>query len=173
MVALMEDMTVGHFQVESTGVLSEIDRVKLSGRVPGHNGMISWAGDSLAIITGDLNLRIWDIETSDSFLLKTELSNHSKKESNDLKSNATIEVFTCISYCTYNKTLCAGTNHGNMYTWRRSNQPMNDDIELSWQLTNITSVRGTVKQCIWGISDAERPCIMVNCVSNVFILKVS
>lgn len=45
-------MTVGHFMVESTGTLSELDRVKLSGRVPGHNGFIAWAGNSLAILTG-------------------------------------------------------------------------------------------------------------------------
>lgn len=50
----MEDMTVGHFMVESTGTLSELDRVKLSGRVPGHNGFIAWAGNSLAILTGIL-----------------------------------------------------------------------------------------------------------------------
>lgn len=48
----MEDMTVGHFMVESSGTLSELDRVKLSGRVPGHTGFIAWAGNSLAIITG-------------------------------------------------------------------------------------------------------------------------
>lgn len=49
---LMEDMTVGHYLVESTGALVELDKVKLSGRVPGQNGAISWAGNSLAIITG-------------------------------------------------------------------------------------------------------------------------
>lgn len=51
-MALMEDMTVGHYLVESTGALTELDRVKLSGRIPGNNGAISWAGTSLAIITG-------------------------------------------------------------------------------------------------------------------------
>lgn len=51
----MEDLTVGHFMVESTGILTELDKVKLSGRVPGHNGAISWAGNSLAIITGTIN----------------------------------------------------------------------------------------------------------------------
>lgn len=45
-------MTVGHFMVESTGALTELDKVKLSGRVQGHNGSISWAGNALAIITG-------------------------------------------------------------------------------------------------------------------------
>lgn len=53
-VTLMEDMTVGHYMVESSGVLTELERVKLSGRVPGQNGSISWAGNSLAVITGKL-----------------------------------------------------------------------------------------------------------------------
>lgn len=48
----MEDMTVGHYLVEPSGALTELDKVKLSGRVPGQSGAISWAGDSLAIITG-------------------------------------------------------------------------------------------------------------------------
>lgn len=34
-VAMLEDMTVVHYFVESTGSLSELDRVKLSGRIPG------------------------------------------------------------------------------------------------------------------------------------------
>lgn len=51
-VTLMEDMTVGHYLVESTGSLTELDRVKLSSMVAGHNGAISWAGNALAIITG-------------------------------------------------------------------------------------------------------------------------
>lgn len=55
----MEDMTVGHYLVESTGALVELDKVKLSGRVPGQNGVISWAGNSLAIITGTLFVYIY------------------------------------------------------------------------------------------------------------------
>lgn len=51
-MTLTEDLMVGHFLVESTGVLTELDKVKLSGRVAGHSGAMSWAGNSLAIITG-------------------------------------------------------------------------------------------------------------------------
>lgn len=53
-VTLMEDMTVGHYMVESSGALTELERVKLSGRIPGQNGAISWAGNALAIITGEI-----------------------------------------------------------------------------------------------------------------------
>lgn len=52
-VTLMEDMMVGHYMVESAGTLTELERVKLSGKVPGKNGFITWAGSSLAVITGN------------------------------------------------------------------------------------------------------------------------
>lgn len=48
-------MTIALYLVESTGILTELDRVKLSGNISGKGGAISWAGNSLAIITGELN----------------------------------------------------------------------------------------------------------------------
>lgn len=51
-VCLMEDMTVIHFLAEASGALTELDRVKLSGKIPGNNGIITWVGSVLAIITG-------------------------------------------------------------------------------------------------------------------------
>lgn len=51
-VTLMEDMMVGHYMVESAGTLTELERVKLSGKIPGKNGFIAWAGSALAVITG-------------------------------------------------------------------------------------------------------------------------
>lgn len=49
---LTEDMTIGHFLVESNGSLTELTKVKLSSQ-NAKNGQIAWAGgSSLAIITG-------------------------------------------------------------------------------------------------------------------------
>lgn len=45
-------MTVIHFLAEASGALTELDRVKLSGKIPGNNGIITWVGNVLAIITG-------------------------------------------------------------------------------------------------------------------------
>jgi intraflagellar transport protein 140 len=169
-VTLMEDMTVGHFLVESSGSLTELDRVKLSSRISGYDGAISWAGNSLAIITGDLSVRIWDIDTSDNFLMPTDHAaiknlhtKHSGKASNT-------EIFSSIAYCAQNQTLCAGTNQGSIYVWKKTNYK--SEAENGWQLTDVTNVRGAIKLCIWGIvSDTLNPCIVVNCVSNVYILK--
>lgn len=82
-----------------------------------------------------------------------------------------MEVFTCIAYCSDNQTLCAGTNQGNLYTWKRTNYSV-DVPENTWQLNNISAVRGAIKQCTWGVCETVKPCIMVNCIANVYILKV-
>ena len=84
--------------------------------------------------------------------------------------NAT-EIFTCISFCRENQTLSAGTNQGNLFTYRKLNKTSIEFPENSWQLTNITSVRGTIKSLTWGMTETNRCCMMVNCLSNVFILK--
>lgn len=199
-ICLMEDMTVTLYLVESTGILTELDRVKLSGRMPGKHGAIAWAGQSLAIITGDFTVRIWDIERSDNYLLKTDLPSYGSTNSSSLRevahsftndssdstdSNRTFsnsrrllssryhnDVFTFIAYCSINHTLCAGTNQGNIYTWKRINSYVSNSPEDCWQITNISSVRGAVKQCIWGLNELGKPCILINCVSNVYVLKV-
>ncbi|CAO1309472.1 unnamed protein product [Diamesa hyperborea] len=169
-VSLMEDMTVGHFLVESTGNLTELDRVKLSSRISGYDGAISWAGNSLAIITGDLSVRIWDIDTSDNFLLPTDHSSIKNiTQSTNLRTSGT-EIFVCIAYCAQNQTLCSGTNQGNIYIWKKTNYK--SESENGWQLTDVSTVRGAIKQCIWGLtSDTLKPCIVVNCISNCYILK--
>lgn len=94
-----------------------------------------------------------------------------------------MEVFTCIAYCSSNQTLCAGTNHGKLFTWKKvTSSEINDAsvqsnytfefMENAWQLHNISTVRGAIKHCAWGICDVNKPCVMLNCISNVYILKV-
>ncbi|XP_037936551.1 intraflagellar transport protein 140 homolog [Teleopsis dalmanni] len=200
-ICLMDDMTVTLYLVESTGILTELDRVKMSSRVAGKYGAISWAGNSLAIITGDFTVRIWDIEKSDNYLLKmdlptssssTDLNSSTKSDlfSPDMESSSSHlgaifsnnrkhpktpqtsnEAFTCIAYSSGSQTICAGTNHGNVYTWRRSVNYFTNNPEDSWQLTNISTVRGAVKECFWGFNELAKPCMLINCVSNVFVLK--
>lgn len=94
-----------------------------------------------------------------------------------------VEVFTCLAYCSENQTLCAGTNQGNLYIWKRNIQGIlsgiangstngHDSMENFWHLVNVANVRGAIKYCCWGICDVSTPCALVNCISNVYILKV-
>lgn len=196
--------------------MTELERVKLSGRGgSGKLGAIAWAGNSLAIITGDLAVRIWDIERSDNYLLKMELpsSAHghgmgagvtsstsslggnggsssfsvegsSGGDSNNLSrkvskyaqlsgSAASTEIFTCLAYSTSNQTLCAASNQGNLYTWKRTVSCFVGAPEDAWQLGNIATLsrQGAIKSCIWGFNELTKPCILVNCLSSVFMLK--
>lgn len=194
--------------MESTGILTELERVKLSGRGgSGKLGAIAWAGNSLAIITGDLTVRIWDIERSDNYLLKMDLpsagqmgagvtssmsslgngsSSFSPESSGDsnnqtrkiskyaqLSGSASNEIFTCLAYSTSNQTLCAATNQGNLYTWKRTVSCFVGAPEDAWQLGNIATLsrQGAIKSCIWGFNELTKPCILVNCLSSVFMLK--
>jgi len=215
-ICLLDDLTIILFLVESTGILTELDRVKLSGRGTGKQGAIAWAGNSLAIITGDLSVRIWDIERSDNYLLKMNLpssnlagvssslssmgnatssSNNnnnstgnffSPESSNESNGNLTRkvskyaqlssnEIFTCLAYSTSNQTLCAATNLGNLYTWKRNVSCFVSAPEDAWQLGNISSLsrQGAVKSCAWGFNELAKPCILVNCLSSVFMLTCS
>lgn len=51
-ICLTEDMSVVLYLVESTGILAELDRVKLSCKLTGKKGALAWIGSALAIITG-------------------------------------------------------------------------------------------------------------------------
>lgn len=175
---LLEDITIGHYEVDGNGQITELDRVKLSGsvNVSGYKSAITWVagvGAALAILTGDLSVRIWDIESNDNYVLSMDLNSGLASAGSNIPSrNPLVEAFTCVSYCKDNQTLSAGTNQGNLYTWRRLNINRSYDYpENQWQLTNVTPVRGTIKSLTWGITDTNRPCMMVNCLSNVFILK--
>lgn len=182
-----------------------------------------------SVVIGDFTVRVWDIDTSDNFVLpmarptasttndqpakgmSSVLSlNWSGMKDADLLESSLVdfltisalnrdndtdttdttiagtkrmEVFTCIAYCASNQTLCAGTNQGRLFTWKRiaSTEATENLVqpnfafeyaENSWQLHNISSVRGAVKHCAWGVCDVNTPCVMLNCISNVYILKV-
>uniref|UniRef100_A0A182QMN5 Uncharacterized protein n=1 Tax=Anopheles farauti TaxID=69004 RepID=A0A182QMN5_9DIPT len=173
-VILMEDITIGHYEVDSNGQISELDRVKLSGKVSGSKSAITWvAGCALAILTGDLSVRVWDIETNDNYVLSMELAAGTDRSA--VGATAAQEAFTCVAYCADTQTLSAGTNQGQLYTWRRAagggTGRTYANAEHQWQLTNVTPVRGTIKSLVWGTTEANRPCMMVNCLSSVFILK--
>lgn len=118
-------------------------------------------------------MRVWDIDTSDNFLLP--MTNHESTlgSTTTTTTNSTNEVFTCIAFCAENQTLCAGSNQGNLFTWKRTHVQMADEPEKAWQLNNVSAVRGAIKQCGWGVSETANSCILVNCLANVYILKVT
>jgi hypothetical protein len=69
-----------------------------------------WAGPGLlAVITGDLSVRFWDLDTGESYLLDVEPVNSapSAADSSAGASNLPTEVFTSLSFCSQKgKSFC-------------------------------------------------------------------
>ncbi|KAK9885497.1 hypothetical protein WA026_010990 [Henosepilachna vigintioctopunctata] len=172
MVVMMEGLTVGHFSVDVHGNLTEMGKVKLSGKIQGRSDFsqrITWAGgDCLAILTGDLIVRIWDVSTNDNYVLPTTMKLYVSEE----KHRTTTESFCCISYCKLNQTICAGTNLGRIYFWtKKQNSAVGENSDIIWELNNINNIGGTVKHLAWGSVQLKLPLLSVNCVTSVYIMK--
>lgn len=183
-IVIMEGLTIGNFSVDRQGNLIELGKVKLSGRVQtrggDHSQKVTWCGnDQLAVITGDLVVRIWDAETNDNYTMPTAAMGPGAKlyVTDDRRPLSTAsanshETFSCVSYCRRNGTLCAGTNLGKVYFWTRRRD--DNGIELAadaWELDNANSIGGTVKHLTWGESRAGLPLLAVNCVTSVYAMK--
>lgn len=112
-------------------------------------------------------MRMWDIETNDNFTLPTTLKQFIAGD----KSHQINEMFTCIAYSKLNQTLCAGSNVGRIYFWIKKNIEIVESTEDMWELTNISSVSGTIKQVMWGSINLHLPLLSINCVTKVYILK--
>lgn len=117
-------------------------------------------------IAGDMTVRVLDLETGDNYLLPTEQNS----PASNLHTNT--ELFTSIAFCKFNRTLCAGTNLGQLHIWScRNILSYSEFPESNWTLENISSIKGTVKEIVWGNVSYRNPYLCVNCVTNVFILK--
>ena len=144
-------LSLSRFVISSDGSLTTDTHVRMTAR----NGQcIVLAGNfSVAVITGDNLIRIWDSETGDNDVLPNE-------------TDVTVpgDIFTSISYCHLSDTLCCGTSQGYLYLWRR-------DHRNNWKLISSTSVKGTVKEVSWGSEGLMNPLLHVNCITNAFILR--
>lgn len=82
-------------------------------------------------------------------------------------------MFSCVTYCKLNQTICAGTNTGRIYFWIKSQAKAElfENQEDSWELHNINSVDKTIKQMNWGSFNLRIPLLSVNCVTKVYIMK--
>lgn len=169
---------------------------------------MTWTyGNALAIIVGDLSVRIWDMETSDNFLLPLEVvvakrnaslsaaaasTRKPKSGTTTSGTGSSVEIFTCLAYSNLGHTICAGTSHGNLFSWHKTSNyeatshadDDDDDVTSAvgarggvvvavpqWQLNNVSNVRGAIKQCGWGLCDVVTPCILLNCITNVYVMK--
>ncbi|KAF3422708.1 hypothetical protein E2986_01971 [Frieseomelitta varia] len=166
LVVMTEGLNIGHFQTDPiTGRLTELTKVKLSSRydILRTGPAMCWIGtNTLAILTGELGVRCWDLHTGDSYVL-------SPPDSSTGNMATPQEICTSISFCKNNGILAAGTNLGTIYVWKRKIEM--DCDENSWpNVPESCSIHGTVKQLTWGAAFLRSPLLAVNCITNVFIL---
>ncbi|XP_050592532.1 intraflagellar transport protein 140 homolog isoform X2 [Bombus affinis] len=166
LIVMTEGLNIAHFQTDPiTGRLTELTKVRLSSRydILRTGPAMCWAGaNTLAILTGELGVRCWDLHTSDSYVL-------SPPDSSTGNMATPQEICTSIAFCKNNGTLAAGTNLGTIYLWRRKIET--DCDENGWpNVPESCSIHGTVKQLTWGAFFLRSPLLAVNCITNVFIL---
>ncbi|XP_020285443.1 intraflagellar transport protein 140 homolog isoform X2 [Pseudomyrmex gracilis] len=166
-IVLTEGLNIGHFQADQvTGELTELTKVKLSSRSDTSrmtNIALCWiSGNTLAVLTGELAVRCWDLYTGDTYVL-------SPPESSNGNIATPQEICTSLAFCKSNDILAAGTNLGTIYLWKRKCTSECD--ENAWpSVPESCSIHGTVKQLTWGTGLSRNSLLAVNCITNVFIL---
>ncbi|GAB1869232.1 Intraflagellar transport protein 140 homolog [Camponotus japonicus] len=167
-IIMTEGLNIGHFQSDSiSGELTELTKVKLSSRNDISRTActtLCWiSGNTLAVLTGELAIRCWNLHTGDTYVL-------SPPDSSNGNIATPQEICTSLAFCKSNDTLAAGTNLGTIYLWKRKSSPDND--ENAWpSIPESCAIHGTVKQLTWGISLSRNSLLAVNCITNVFILR--
>ncbi|XP_023345784.1 intraflagellar transport protein 140 homolog [Eurytemora carolleeae] len=158
LVAVTESLVVGQFRVELDGTLTEISKAKMSTRST--DCAITWAGRGLlGITTGELGVRLWNLDSGDNFVLTGATGAGGKSE-----------FITSLGYCSAKSTLAAGTSLGNILMWKcnNSNTSLSTSQESSWIAEPMARVGFAVKHLSWG---SNYNLLGVNCVREVFILR--
>lgn len=78
LIVITEHMVIGQFQSERDGAVRELSRVKLSTRLKENH--VSWVGaGQLAISSGEMNIRLWDLKNDDNYVLSYEARDQGRK----------------------------------------------------------------------------------------------
>ncbi|XP_050709384.1 intraflagellar transport protein 140 homolog [Eriocheir sinensis] len=161
LVVITESLVLGQFSVAVDGSVTEINRVKLSGRT--NDIQVTWSGAGLlAVSTGDNSVRLWNLDSGDNYVLSLRGPSYRDQE-----------FVMCLSYSANKNILCAGTNLGSVAMWKYEESKLGEDEymkdpEKDWKLQNPTVISGTVKQVAWG---SAQNLLGVNTVRDVYILN--
>jgi intraflagellar transport protein 140 len=149
-------------------ILTGASQVKLSGKA--QDGSITWAGKGLlAVNGGDANVRLWDVDSGDNFVLTLD----------DAHFRPGTEVVTSVAFSRNKGVLACGTNCGRVAFWKHapsSSSSGSGDPEASWTpLTpsllggpGATSSPGAVVNLCWGTA---RNLLGANTMKEAFILS--
>jgi intraflagellar transport protein 140 len=140
LVVVTESLVVGQFRVEPDGSLVESSKVKMSTR--SSDCSMTWAGRGLlAITTGELAVRMWNLDTGDNFVLTGSTG-----------ASGNSEFLSSLAFCAAKSTLAAGTNLGNILLWHHRDMlpAEGGSQEAAWSPEPLARVGLAVKQLSWG-----------------------
>ncbi|XP_068236628.1 intraflagellar transport protein 140 homolog isoform X1 [Palaemon carinicauda] len=161
LVVITEGMVLGQFSVAPDGAVTEVNKVKLSGRT--NDIQMAWAGSGLlAVSTGDNSVRLWNLDSGDNYVLSLHGPSYRDQE-----------YIMCLTYSENKRILCAGTTLGSIAMWKYEEHKLGDDEytkdpEKDWVLQSPAVISGAVKQVMWG---STQNLLGVNTVRDVYILN--
>ena len=123
---------------------------------------ISWvSAGQLAITSGEMNIRIWNLKNDDNFVLSYD--------SGDGTNKSTSEFITCLDYCASKGILSAGTNSGYIAMWKSAGggDTMN---EGGWKCLPRVHIGNAVRNMLWGGATGAPQVLALNTIRQVFFL---
>ncbi|XP_012989276.2 intraflagellar transport protein 140 homolog isoform X2 [Esox lucius] len=141
LAVVTDTLLLSQYTLGPEGGAQELMKVKLSGKSGQNTDIVSTETGLLIMATGELVIRLWDLERDDNYVLSLDESLGFEKG----------ELLNCVSYCTAKEILAAGTSKGRIALWRMVSQPnTRTDTKAQWKLQTPAEVQGSVSQLQWG-----------------------
>ena len=157
LIVITENMVIGQFQSEKDGSVSELSRVKLSTRLKENH--VTWvASGQLAISSGEMNIRIWDLKNDDNYVLSYDPPDKS----------STAEFITCLDFCSKKGILAAGSNAGKivMFHTTAGSYPVGYR-EDHWRQLPAVVIGTSIRKLMWG---GVNNVLALNTIRQVYFL---
>lgn len=163
LVIITKSMLLSQYSVSVDGKLTEMMKVKLSGRVTESDCDMVWAGKGLlATATGECLIRMWDLDKDDNYVLGLDSK----------QGFMTGECINCVAFSEKKGILAAGTDQGHIAMWKYAPAAgilgRKQDGEAKWKVQLPSVMEGSVLQLKWGTS---QDLLCMNTLDKVFILS--
>ncbi|PIK61717.1 putative intraflagellar transport protein [Apostichopus japonicus] len=166
LVVITKGMLLSQYSVSADGKLTEMMKVKLSGKVSESDCDMVWAGKGLlATATGECLIRQdVDLDKDDNYILGLDSK----------QGFMTGECINCVASLRRKRQgiLAAGTDQGHIAMWKfapsTSHLTRRQDGESKWKVQLPSVMEGNILQIKWGTS---RDLLCINTLDNVSILS--
>ncbi|XP_043945229.1 intraflagellar transport protein 140 homolog [Protopterus annectens] len=162
LLVVTENMQLSRYSITPDGTGQELMKVKLSGKASTCADIIWLDSGILATATGEVVIRVWDLERDDNYVLSLE-------EQLGFEPG---ECVNSISYCAAKCILAAGTSKGRIAMWQNVPMAIRNTQKVEgkerWKLQAPTELEGNISQIKWG---SNKYLLAVNTSNTVLILS--